>query len=233
MILARSYSDCFSFSESFVDGFFTSSQGKLLELGCGPGPGMRLALNRGWQAKGIDLNPAMIEQAEVELSKHSNYHSAELVCDDIVRADYGRDFDLILCVSNTLTLIKNPEDRIQVLKNVREALGAGGRMILEILNSTEISVKKSRKSHFHLDGKVYEFAIDSRENNAEMTRVFTLEYKAEGFHKKIEIPSYRIPVEQMKEEIKAAGLVVESLYGSAAGESYAAHSMEQVFVLKK
>lgn len=95
----------------------------VLDLGCGPGLYSARLSALGHRCTGIDFSPASIAYAR----QHSN---ATFVQADIVTADYGTGYDLVMLLFGELNAFA-PEDAARILDKAFAALKPAGLLLLE------------------------------------------------------------------------------------------------------
>jgi len=119
----------------------------ILEMGVGTGSvavGLRL---EGYDITGVDRSRDMLRQAASKTKKHSV--KLRLVEDNIVTVDLNRQFDLTLCLGNTLPLVTGLRDSRKLFENCARHLKPGGFLIIQNLNYDRIM--DSRPATFAVD----------------------------------------------------------------------------------
>ncbi|MFF8194134.1 class I SAM-dependent methyltransferase [Streptomyces bobili] len=97
--------------------------GDLLDLGCGTGSLSLLAAERGHRVTGVDLSPAMVEQARTKLAGRD----AVFLVGDAAAPPVGEErFDTVL-VRHVLWTLPDPG---RTLRHWRDLLRPGGRLVL-------------------------------------------------------------------------------------------------------
>ncbi|MEV6406946.1 class I SAM-dependent methyltransferase [Streptomyces bobili] len=97
--------------------------GDLLDLGCGTGSLSLLAAERGHRVTGVDLSPAMVEQARTKLAGRD----AVFLVGDAAAPPVGEErFDTVL-VRHVLWTLPDPG---RALRLWRDLLRPGGRLVL-------------------------------------------------------------------------------------------------------
>jgi 2-polyprenyl-3-methyl-5-hydroxy-6-metoxy-1,4-benzoquinol methylase len=92
---------------------------RLLELGCGPGTFMRVAKDRGWTVRGVDLN--------AESVGHCHRAGLDVVCGTFPDAAFaGQRYDVAVMSD----FIEHVTDPLAVLSAVREHLEPGGMVFI-------------------------------------------------------------------------------------------------------
>ncbi|MEW2115720.1 class I SAM-dependent methyltransferase [Streptomyces sp. NPDC005474] len=95
----------------------------VLDLGCGTGSVSLLAAEQGHRVTGVDLSPAMVEQARAKLAGRA----AVFLVGDAGAPPVGEErFDVVV-VRHVLWTLPDPA---RVLRHWRGLLRAGGRMVL-------------------------------------------------------------------------------------------------------
>ena len=101
---------------------------RVLDLGCGPGLYTSRLAELGHRCHGIDYSPASIEHA-CELAR-----SRGLECtydqNDVREADFGSGYALVMMLFGELNVFRR-EAAQATLRKAREALEAGGQLLLE------------------------------------------------------------------------------------------------------
>jgi 2-polyprenyl-3-methyl-5-hydroxy-6-metoxy-1,4-benzoquinol methylase len=95
---------------------------RALDIGCGAGRWTRFLSEHGYQAIGIDLQPALIEAAR------RRYSHIDFLCTSLQEYSPEEPFDL---VSSVEVLQHNPfEEQENVIRKIRESLTDGGYVIM-------------------------------------------------------------------------------------------------------
>lgn len=100
-------------------------KGSLMDVGCGSGQTLSLAKQLGWQAMGVEIDPAAVRAARTQYLNvlEGTYEKLD---------DYKQEFDCIVCF-HVLEHVYNPQDMLIKLK---EALKPGGTLLLSLPNAT-------------------------------------------------------------------------------------------------
>lgn len=98
----------------------------VLDLACGTGNVSELLAARGYKVVGVDISPQMVEVARSKKSQ------VEYFVQDIAELDLSRQFDLALCLFDSLNYITDPEKAACALKRVGQHLVAGGVFIFDV-----------------------------------------------------------------------------------------------------
>lgn len=101
---------------------------RILDLGCGPGLYASRLAKLGHQCVGIDYGPASIAYAREQAERESL--ACRYSCQDIREADYGEGYDLVMLIFGEFNVF-SPAHIRRILMQARNALKAGGRLLLE------------------------------------------------------------------------------------------------------
>lgn len=98
------------------------TQARALDIGCGAGRWTRFLSEHGYQAVGLDLQPALIQAAR------RRYSHIDFLCTSVQEYSPEEPFDL---VSSVEVLQHNPfEEQLDVIRKLRESLRDGGYVIM-------------------------------------------------------------------------------------------------------
>jgi len=119
----------------------------ILELGVGTGTIAVGLAQKGLKMTGVDHSPEMLKQAGEKAKRYGV--KLKLVEGDIVDMRLEQQFDMILCLGNTLPLIRSLAKSRQLFANCRRHLRPGGSLIFQMLNYDRIL--KTKPSTFATD----------------------------------------------------------------------------------
>ncbi len=102
--------------------------GRILDLGCGPGLYLHRLARLGHRGRGIDFSPAAIRYARsVAAREELDCHFEQA---DLRKADFGEGFDLVLLIYGQINVFKRRDAR-KILRRAYSALAPGGVLVLE------------------------------------------------------------------------------------------------------
>lgn len=104
---------------------------RVLDLCCGPGRHSLELARRGFRVTGVDRTSAFL--AEARRRADAEGLSLELVQDDMRRFKRPGAFDLVINMYTSFGYFEDPEEDLQVLRNVWESLRQGGRVVLDLM----------------------------------------------------------------------------------------------------
>ena len=100
----------------------------VLDVACGPGLYVHELARLGHRCVGIDFSPASIEYA-TRVAQVEEL-DCQFRCQDIRRAGFGIDFDLVTLLYGQINVFRRREAQ-DILRRVHQALVPGGQLILE------------------------------------------------------------------------------------------------------
>lgn len=111
------------------------ADGPVVELGCGTGRVLLPLADAGITATGVDISPALLDVARVKLAAAGLAARVELVEADLRRPGLPESsFALAVCTSNTLMHLTEAADQEDALRAARRLLRPGGRLMLDLFN---------------------------------------------------------------------------------------------------
>jgi len=130
---AAYYEEIFPFRDdvyTFLKKNIPAGGRRVLDMGCGPGHYCGRFAAEGFEAEGIDLDPAMIESAR------GRYPQAEFLrmnLSDVPALAQIPSFDLIFCIGNTAAHLKLLEFQA-LARGIKNLLKPGGSWIFQVVN---------------------------------------------------------------------------------------------------
>ncbi|QXE33080.1 class I SAM-dependent methyltransferase [Streptomyces sp. GMY02] len=104
---------------------------RVLDLCCGPGLFLVPLARRGYTVTGVDLSPAMLERAETACERAGA--DVRLIKADMLDYVEPGSFDAVLNVFTSFGYFDDPDDNLRVLRNARESLAPGGRLLVDVM----------------------------------------------------------------------------------------------------
>ncbi|MFQ5831600.1 MAG: class I SAM-dependent methyltransferase [Candidatus Thorarchaeota archaeon] len=135
-----------------LEGIPKSGLSRVLDMACGSGRhSVEMAAN-GMEVVGFDISPVMIDFAK-RLAKERgvavDFRVAEMMT---FRSVIEEQFDVVICLGNSLALLPNKETLESVVEDVYSSLSPQGIFIIQVLNFQEILLSGFR--FFPLKGGV-------------------------------------------------------------------------------
>ncbi|HET7589467.1 MAG TPA: class I SAM-dependent methyltransferase [Solirubrobacterales bacterium] len=101
-------------------------KGRVLDVGCGTGRAFAPLLQRGWQVRGCDLSPAMLERAAGEAGDR-----VELSVADMRELPVFGEFELVVALNDPVNYLMGDDDLERAFAGMRANLADGGLMIFD------------------------------------------------------------------------------------------------------
>lgn len=99
--------------------------GRILDVGCGPGKLMRVLRERGWDAYGVDFSPIAVEYAQSK-------HGLNVTLGDLFEAAYKNTFFDVVLFNHSLEHMYDP---VETLCEAYRILKPGGLLLINIPNA--------------------------------------------------------------------------------------------------
>jgi len=111
-----------------IGGVLGKSEGRVLDLGCGPGLYLHELARRGVTGHGVDLGPASIDHAREVADDEGLACTFEV--GDVTRAAFDGPFDLIMMIFGQYNVFTR-EQALDFTQRAHQALAPGGKMVVE------------------------------------------------------------------------------------------------------
>ena len=102
-----------------------SSGARVLDVGCGTGTHISMLIQYGCVVTGLDLNRAMLKQAEIKCPQ------ATFLRADMRTLNLGTTFDLVMCMFGAINYLENRRDLMRALVNFYRHIRPGGNLVIE------------------------------------------------------------------------------------------------------
>lgn len=109
----------------------------VVDLGCGPGTYTIPLARRGARATGVDLSAAMLDRARAAALTAGV--DIRLVQADLREFIEPGAFDLAISMHTSFGLFADPDDNMQVLRNVMASLAPGGRLLIDLYGKENLA----------------------------------------------------------------------------------------------
>jgi len=224
----HSYIDC---SAQWLSSIIPA-QGKILDLGCGPGLYTKRLSGAGYDVTGMDFSRRSIEYAKSQDVK------TEYIYQNYLELDYTDTFDavtLIYCDFAALT----PDERQTLIHRVYQALKPGGLFIFDVFMDVHFKSKANKTSwSFCNNGGFW-----SSEPHICLDATYLYENNTIAVDQHIVVTSDAIKeylvwdtvytVQRLTDEISPSGFKVSGVFDDVCGNPHAGESETLCFVLKR
>ncbi|MGN6587094.1 MAG: class I SAM-dependent DNA methyltransferase [Solirubrobacterales bacterium] len=102
-------------------------RGRALDVACGTGRAFAPLLKRGWEVRGCDLSPAMLKRAEQETAG-----KVELEQADMRKLPAYGEFELVLCLNDSVNYLLEDGDLERALAAMRANLADDGLLLFDV-----------------------------------------------------------------------------------------------------
>lgn len=208
---------------------------RVLDVGCATG-GLALGLaERGFVVLGIDLDGQLIEIAQKNKSAHLGdrlvFEKSDMLA---VGKHYpGKPSQLVVTLGNTLVHLRRNEIKTFV-SGVYEHLGAGGHLLIQIINYDRI-VGNNLSGLPTIDNDkitfVRKYDLSSLPQRLMFETKLTIKHTGETIENSI--PLTPLLASELQSILEDAGFAISAVYGNFKGEQYTADSYALVVVADK
>ena len=135
LILNNPYNRLELFSTMYMIKEYFPQEGKILDIGSGPGRYSIELLKRGYEVSLMDLSEKSIDMAKRNIES-MELKANDYICGDALYLDFIKDntFDGILLMG-PMYHVQSREDRIRILENCMRILKPGGIILIAYINS--------------------------------------------------------------------------------------------------
>jgi SAM-dependent methyltransferase len=204
----------------FIVNYFNLQPGsRVLDLMCGYG---RHAL--GLARKGIGVTAIdNLKDYTLELAGISSEEGLplEVIQADIVTAEINTDFDLAICMGNSLNFF-NPGDTLKILQNTSRNLKPGGHLLVNTWSIEEIAIpsfKPRNEGYIDTIHFINESIILENPKRIEITSTMIDESGNREIKTAVD---YVYSLEEMSRLFKAAGLELKEVYSIPGKKKFTA-----------
>ncbi len=106
-------------------------EGRILDVGCGPGKLLRVLREQGWDVYGVDFSPLAVEYARSK-------HNLNVTLGELATAGYKDNFFDVVMFSHSLEHIYEP---VETLREVHRILRPGGLLMICIPNAGSLEAR--------------------------------------------------------------------------------------------
>lgn len=230
-LLSMIHDEIFQMDDTeWIDRYLQKSQ-RVLELGCGPGRILGHLSRRGIsETVGLEIDRSMFEAVK------SSFAGSENV--QILQQDFTKpwmidgDFNLILCMANTLTMLTNDEEWKAVFAQVRQRLRTDGKFLFWVRSSVGTNATKFTRK-VNVEGVDYDFSYGFDEDFELRIRTYHLNVSRGSEIEKNVVRTRIISADEIRDLVDETGLRVEGLYQDVQESPYNHDSNWMYFVVGK
>lgn len=123
--------------------------GKILDLGCGPGLYASLLEKNGYSVTGIDISQRSISHAEKKATEENL--QIEYQCIDYIKDDIGMGYDAVICIYCDFGAL-TADEQLLLLKKIHCALSDDGILIFDVFKTGLCDNMMEKRDWHHSDG---------------------------------------------------------------------------------
>ena len=177
--------------------------GKALDVACGTGRAFRPLLQRGWEVRGCDLSPAMLELA----AREGGDEVALEVADMRDLPELGA-FDLVLSLNDSVNYLLGDDDLTVALAKMRANLADGGLLIFDVNSRSAFAGGYSGSHEVEHEGSRWRWTGRGEVEPS----IFETEISGDRIEPIKQLERFR-PEGEVLEAMQAAGLRTVAAYG--------------------
>ena len=206
------------------------SQGRVLDLCCGPGRHAIEFAQRNFEVTGVDTAPFLLDRAR-EHAKAVGV-SVEWVMEDARRFTRPAAFDLVCHLYNSFGYFPSEQDDLQVLKNVYESLKENGLLVMEVLGKERISRgwQSAWCSDFP-DGALLVYRPKLQDNFCRIATEWIL--VKDGKSRRLQVEHTVYSARELKDRLLSCGFREVRVFGDLRGSTYDLYAPDLVVVARK
>lgn len=124
-------------------------QGKVLDLGCGPGLYDSLLAKKGYHVTGIDISERSISYAKRKAAEENL--RIDYQCKDYIKDDIGTGYDVAICIYCDFGAL-TPEEQGILLKKIYKGLNEEGVLIFDVFKAGLCDTMQAKRDWRYSDG---------------------------------------------------------------------------------
>lgn len=195
-------------------------EARVLDLCCGMGRHSMALVEAGFEVTGVDLSEVLLREAR----KNDPGQLVTWLQADMRNLPLAGEFDAVVNLFSSFGYFEEDREHIQVLREIKRMLKPTGRFIIDYLNPSYVEDHLIPESE-RMDGN--QRIVERREikDGYVMKRIWISQVDKREGSSQADTREYleRIKLytaEQFTDMLGEAGLILEQIYGSHAGESY-------------
>ncbi len=106
----------------------------VLDAGCGTGLTTQLFAEKGVLTVGVDASEEMVRLSRERCARFGNLTEFTVSRFESLHPEYSKQFDLVVCLANSLSGIPSTASLMRSLKQFKRVLKSGGSLVIQMLN---------------------------------------------------------------------------------------------------
>ncbi|HTL52530.1 MAG TPA: methyltransferase domain-containing protein [Planctomycetota bacterium] len=205
-------------------------KGNVLDLCCGPGRFALPLATRGFHVTGVDRTEILLKDARKRA--HAAKLQIEWVREDMRTFVRPNAFDLALNLFSSFGYFDNPDEDLQVLRNLHASLRPNGALVIDAQGKESLAAR--------LQSVIYDAPAPGLEliQRIEVGDDWTRLYNEWILIREERVKRYRFALriysgQELRDRLRQAGFSTVALYGDLAGSAYGVRSTRLVAVARK
>ncbi|MEW6031925.1 MAG: class I SAM-dependent methyltransferase [Bacillota bacterium] len=211
----------------------------VLDVACGTGNSTIPFARRGYRTAGIDLSPQMLDVARAKaevLGLDIEFAVQDMKDLQTAGLASGTEFDLVICLYDSINYLTDPRDLRRALAGFRRALRPGGLLVLDVNSARSLS--QMTESSLFLEGPGWAFIernqFDPATSIWEIVVTGFVRVRGGLYRRFREVHRERSYSEgEVREALAAAGLETEAAYAAFGLEPAGADTARTYFVARR
>lgn len=213
----------------------------VLELGCGTGRVLLSLANAGYTVYGLDSDFAMLEFLRTQMPFHLAAR-VNLIQGDMSDFSLATQFPLIILPCNTYSTLSQAT-RTAALVRIRQHLLPGGVFAMSMPNPSLLkrlpqhAEPEIEESFTHpLDGEPVQVSSAWHKTNTQVEITWIYDHllaNGEMERTVYQVTQQIIPLKEIEEEHRNAGLIITAMYGDFDGSPFSSHSTYLILTAQK
>lgn len=139
-----------TFIDALINELQPASNSRMLDLGCGSGRHSKYLASKGFDVTGIDLAASSIRHARRYETEKLRFYRHDM------RVPFGKNaFDLVFNFFTSFGYFEDSSADRKVINNIHSALKAGGKVVVDYINSVYSENKLIAAEEKEIDGIIY------------------------------------------------------------------------------
>lgn len=156
----RDDAEASGFVDELVARLRPAGSSTMLDLGCGTGRHAKRLASKGFTVTGLDLAAGSIREAKQHEGRGLHFFRHDM------RTPFGKNaFDYVFNLFTSFGYFHEPNEHLNVVRNMARSLKPRGRLVLDYMNVPFIEARLRREEVRQLDGVAYRISRWSDENH--------------------------------------------------------------------
>lgn len=218
---------------NFYDSIFKKYKVKtVLDCACGTGHHIMMLKKMGYDIKGSDLSPAMINKARANLKEKKIDVTLKISDFKDLNKKFDERFDVVICVGNSLPHLMSDEELIHALTEMNAVLNKNGILILEQRNYDKIlTLKKRFFPVSYRETEVFFYVLDFLPS-AILFNIINVNTSNQTFHT-YSTKYNALKMEKLKDLLHTTGFQIVDLYEDYESNKFNIERSDRAIILCK